>query len=303
MGGILKFYMLIPFELYRVFYTTARLGSISKASKELFTSQPAVSYSIKQLEEKLGGQLFFRNAKGVSLTAEGEILYQYIEKGCSLILSGERKFGELKDMTLGQLRIAVCSAVCKNDLLKPITHYHQLYPDIRIHVRDESSHEISRLLDTGDIDIGMINFHENNNEQLNIVKEIKKEMCFVAGKKYEALSSNPISLRALTEATPLIALNKGGSTRKVLDQFLLSNGINKNPQIELSTLELIVEFTINGLGIACVTKDYVAKELACKKLYLIPLLEPLPKINLAVVLKKGMPVSTASEKFLELLNQ
>lgn len=303
MGGILKFYMLIPFELYRIFYTTARLGSISKASKELFTSQPAVSYSIKQLEEKLGGQLFFRNAKGVSLTAEGEILYQYIEKGCSLILSGERKFGELKDMTSGQLRIAVCSAVCKNDLRKPITLYHQLYPNIRIHVRDESSYEISRLLGIGEIDIGIINFQENTKEQLHIVKRINKEMCFVAGKKYEALSFAPISLRTLIETCPLIALHKGGSTRNDLDQFLLSHEIYKNPQIELNTLELIVEFAINGLGSACVTKDYVANELAGGQLFLIPLLEPLPKKNLAVVIKKDMPVSTASEKFLELVLQ
>ncbi len=159
MGGILKFYMLIPFELYRVIlYHSQTRKHFKSFQRAFYLSQPAVSYSIKTTGGKTGRTVVFQKCKRGSLMLR-EILYQYIEKGCSLILSGERKFGELKDMTLGQLRIAVCSAVCKNDLLKPITHYHQLYPDIRIHVRDESSHEISRLLDNGEIDVGMINFH------------------------------------------------------------------------------------------------------------------------------------------------
>ena len=75
----------INLELYKVFYHVVKTGSISKASQELFISQPAVSQSIKHLESKLGGQLFFRTPKGINLTPEGEVLYKYIEQGYNML--------------------------------------------------------------------------------------------------------------------------------------------------------------------------------------------------------------------------
>ncbi len=84
--------MNVNLELYRVFYLTATTGSISKAAKELFTSQPAVSQSIKVLEAKLGGQLFIRTPKGVKLTVEGEILFKYIEQGYSFLKQQNKNF-------------------------------------------------------------------------------------------------------------------------------------------------------------------------------------------------------------------
>jgi DNA-binding transcriptional LysR family regulator len=81
--------MHVSLELYRAFYVTATTGSISKAAKELFTSQPAVSQSIKVLEYKLGGQLFIRTPKGVKLTVEGNVLFKYIEQGYSFFKTAE----------------------------------------------------------------------------------------------------------------------------------------------------------------------------------------------------------------------
>ena len=125
--------MYINLELYRIFYITAKLGSISKAAKELFTSQPAVSQSIKLLEGKLGGELFHRTPRGVSLTLEGEVLFKYIEQGYGLMMTAERKFSELKNLNSGQVRIAVCSAVCKYYLMKYIEIYNLNYPNIKIY--------------------------------------------------------------------------------------------------------------------------------------------------------------------------
>ena len=70
----------INYELYKIFYYVALNGSISKAATSLYISQPAVSQAIKNLEEQLGGQLLIRTKKGITLTDEGNIFFQYIKK-------------------------------------------------------------------------------------------------------------------------------------------------------------------------------------------------------------------------------
>ncbi len=294
--------MLINLELYRIFYTTAKLGSISKAAKELYTSQPAISQAIKQLEQKLDGELFYRNARGVSLTVEGEVLYRYIEQGYNLIQAGEHKFSELKQMTSGQLRLAVCSAVCKYDLLQYISQYNLKYPDVYLYIQDESSSEIAQLLDMGKIDIGIINLHNIDNDKFNTIKTFEMQNCFVAGEKYKALCDNSISIHMLSQSYPLIMLQKGGNTRAYIDEYFLSHGINLVPQIELSNLDLIVEFTIQGLGVACVMEEYVQKELKNKSLFKLNIQEKIPLRRLGAVVKKDMPLSTAARKFIDLIS-
>ncbi|WMJ87529.1 LysR family transcriptional regulator [Anaerocolumna sp. MB42-C2] len=293
--------MFINLELYRIFYTTAKLGSISKAAKELYTSQPAVSQAIKQLEQKLGGELFYRDARGVSLTTEGEVLYRYIEQGYSLIQVGEQKFSELKQMTSGQLRLAVCSAVCKYDLLKYISQYNINYPDVSLYIEDESSYKIAQLLEIGKIDIGIINLYNIDNGNFNIIKTIEMHDCFVVGEKYKALCDDSISIHMLSQNYPLIMLQKGGNTRASIDEYFLSHGINLAPQIELSNLDLIIEFTVKGLGAACVIEEYVQKELKNKSLYKLNIQEKMSIRSLGIVTKKDMPLSTAARKFIEIM--
>ncbi|SKC92292.1 DNA-binding transcriptional regulator, LysR family [Maledivibacter halophilus] len=301
MGGILNFYMYINLELYRIFYITAKLGSISKAAKELFTSQPAVSQSIKLLEGKLGGQLFHRTPKGVVLTLEGEVLFKYIEQGYGLMQTAERKFLELKNLNLGKIRIAVCSAVCKYHLMKYIEIYNLNYPNIKIYIQDKSSYEIVKGLESGEIDIGILNMHIETNNSLNVIKRFKIQDCFVVGDKYKEICEKQISLRNLVHAYPIILLEKGGNTRDYIDKYFSSHGLEVVPQIELSNMELMIEFAKRGLGVSCVIKDYMQKELDQKQLYEIFIKEKIPERIIGIAIKKDIPMSTAAQRFIELI--
>lgn len=301
MGGILNFYMYINLELYRIFYITSKLGSISKAAKELFTSQPAVSQSIKLLEGKLGGQLFHRTPKGVVLTLEGEVLFKYIEQGYGLMQTAERKFLELKNLNLGKIRIAVCSAVCKYHLMKYIEIYNLNYPNIKIYIQDKSSYEIVKGLESGEIDIGILNMHIETNNSLNVIKRFKIQDCFVVGDKYKEICEKQISLRNLVHTYPIILLEKGGNTRDYIDKYFSSHGLEVVPQIELSNMELMIEFAKRGLGVSCVIKDYMQKELDQKQLYEIFIKEKIPERIIGIAIKKDIPMSTAAQRFIELI--
>lgn len=291
----------INLELYRIFYMAAKLGNLSKAAKELYTSQPAISQAIKQLEQKLGGELFYRNARGVSLTIEGEVLYRYIEQGYSLIQAGENKFSELKQMTSGQLRLAVCSAVCKHDLLPFITQYSLSYPNVALQIKDEPSNQIVQMLDMGKMDIGVITQHNFDATKFHLIKTMEIHDCFVVGEKHKDLCNTPMSLHALSQSHPFIMLHKGGNTRAYIEEYFSSHGISLNPQIELGNLDLIIQFTINGMGISCVTEEYVQQELRNNTLFKLDIKEKIPTRSLAVVVKKDMPLSTATRKFIDLI--
>lgn len=295
--------MRINLELYKIFYITAKLGSISKAAKELFTSQPAVSQSIKLLEKKLGGELFYRTPRGVSLTLEGEVLFKYIEQGYGLMQTAERKFLELKNVDLGQIRIAVCSTVCKYYLIKYLETYNLAFPNIKIYVKDQSTYEIVQALESGEVDIGILNMNIENIDSLNIIKTFKIQDCFVVGEKYKYICEKQISLKKLVNNYPIILLEKGGNTRDYIDNYFSSNGITVLPQIELSNMELLIEFAKRGLGVSCVIKDYVQKELEQKHLYEIPVKEKIPERVLGIATKKDIPISTAAQKFMELIKE
>ncbi|WP_018885530.1 LysR family transcriptional regulator [Paenibacillus massiliensis] len=292
--------MFVNLELYRIFYVTAKMGSFSKAAAELFTSQPAISQAIKQLENKLGGALFYRNARGVTLTVEGEVLFRYIEPGYHMMLTAERKFDELQQLNAGNIRIAVCSAVCKYELLEAISQYCHVNPAITIDIVDQSSQEIARRLNLGEIDIGIMNLRNWDEHTATVVKKIEVQDCFVAGTRYEHLSRQPIHIRELAQNYPLILLQKGGSTREYIENYFHKCGIRLSPKIELSHLDLMVEFAVNGLGIACVAKEYVLRELKSRQLVEIPLQESIPPRHLVAAIKKGMPLSTAAQAFIDI---
>ncbi|GAA0080682.1 LysR family transcriptional regulator [Clostridium sporogenes] len=293
--------MYINLELYRIFYITAKLGSISKAAKELFTSQPAVSQSIKLLEGKLGGELFHRTPRGVSLTLEGEVLFKYIEQGYGLMMTAERKFSELKNLNSGQVRIAVCSAVCKYYLMKYIEIYNLNYPNIKIYVKDKSSHQIAKALDSGEIDIGILNMNIDTSNSLNVIKTFKIQDCFVVGEKYKGICEKQITLKDLVDRYPIILLEKGGNTRGYIDNYFSSHGLDVVPQIELSNVELMIEFAKRGLGVSCVIKDYIKKELEQEQLYDISIKEKIPERIMGIATKKDIPMSTAAERFIDLI--
>jgi DNA-binding transcriptional LysR family regulator len=295
--------MYINLELYRIFYITAKLGSISKAAKELFTSQPAVSQSIKLLEQKLGGELFYRSPKGVSLTSEGEVLFKYIEQGYGLMLTAERKFLELKNLNLGQIRIAVCSAVCKYNIMKYIEKYNLNYPNIKIYIKDYSSYEISKALETGEIDIGILNMTVEAYDSLNVVKKFEIQDSFVVGDKYKQICKKEMSVKNLVKGYPIILLEKGGNTRNYIDNYFNSYGIEIMPQMELSNVELMIEFAKKGLGISCVIKDYIEKELEHKQLYIVPIKEKIPKRIMGIAIKKDIPMSTATKGFVDIIKE
>ena len=109
--------MSVKLELYRVFKEVAEVGNITAAAQALYISQSAVSQSIKQLERDLQTRLFARNSRGVTLTAEGQMLYEYVRSAMGLLETGEEKLSQTRELQMGQLTIGASDTVTSHFLL------------------------------------------------------------------------------------------------------------------------------------------------------------------------------------------
>lgn len=293
----------INMEWYRSFYWTARTGSLSRAAERLHITQPAISHTLKQLEHALGGPLFFRSAKGVSLTAEGEELLQYVEQAFSLFEAGEKRIAEMRNLDSGEIKIGAGDTLCKHYLLPYLEQFHQQYPNIRIQVTNQTTPETLHLLKEGKMDIGIVNLPAED-RKIEFKRSLPQQDCLVGGKAYAELArklqQQPLALEALHEY-PLIMLEPGGSTRQFLDRYAAVHGVQLQPELELGSLDLLVQFAMSGFGLAFVTRNDVEQELARGELVEIPLLPAIPERYIGIAVLRGVPQSSASKRFMTLL--
>ncbi len=293
--------MIHNMELYQVFYITAKAGSLSKAADELFVTQPAVTHSIKQLEAKLGGQLFFRTSRGVTLTTEGRELFTYIEQAYHFILNGERKITEMHQLTHGEVKIGAGDTLCKHFLLPHLKQFHESFPKVKIQVTNRTTIETITLLKEGKIDLGIVNLPISD-PHISIQESIVIHDCFLTGAAYKHLAESPISLQKLLE-NPIILLEKGSSTRAYLDHFAEGHGLSMKPEIELGSVDLLIEFARNGFGIACGIREFVDGELMDGTLYEIQLTTPIPARKVGIIKLKSTQLSAAANTVYNTLKQ
>ncbi len=294
--------MSVNLELFKVFYTVVKVGSITRAAKELFISQPAVSQSIKQLEDQLGGRLFVRTSKGMELTPEGAAIFEYVERATSLLAEAENKFNQLKNLMIGTIRIGASDNICKNFLLPYIKTFHNMYPDVIIQITNGTSRETVGLLKSGKVDVGFVNFPVINEHDLDSKECDSLNDCFVCGSKFLEFSKAPVSIETLSRL-PLILIEKGTNTRRFIDDFFDSHDTAIKPEFELGSHDLLLEFAKMNLGIACVTEQFVTKELENGTLHKIKLVPPIPARNIGYIKLKNVAMTFASQRFLEIIEE
>ncbi|KNZ69050.1 transcriptional regulator, LysR family [Thermincola ferriacetica] len=290
----------INFELYKVFYYVAKNLSFSGASQELHISQSAVSQSVKLLEEKMNCRLFIRNTKQVKLTQEGETLFRHIEQAYNLIRAGERSIEEIHSLQQGEVRIGASDTICKYYLLPYLKKFNRLYPNIRIKVTNRTSPRCIELLKKGSVDVAVVNMPGTVEKTMRVDKVKTIHDVFIAGQNFAHLKRKKISLQELAQY-PVLMLEKNTTTRNFIDTFLESKGVKIIPEVELGSVDLLVEMAKIGLGISLVVKEYIEKELSGSEVFMLNLREKIPARKLGVLTNNNIPLSVAAQKFVALL--
>ncbi|MDF2926558.1 MAG: LysR family transcriptional regulator [Paenibacillaceae bacterium] len=286
-------------EWYRVFYQTAKTGSLSKAAERLYITQPAVSHTIKQLEGRFGGQLFFRTPRGVTLTAEGEVLLRYVEQAFQLMESGERAIADMHSLNSGEINIGGSDTLCKHYLLPFLEQFHGSHPEVKIRVTNRTTPETLALLKEGKIDFGIVSLPASD-KQIDFRISSPVQDCLAGGRDFSKLAEGGLCLADIN-SYPLLLLEPGGSTRSFIDKYASSHGVRIEPEFELGSIDLLVQFAIRGFGLAFVIRDFVTDELAAGQLVEIPLIPAMPVRHIGIATLRGVPLSAAAKAFLALL--
>ena len=290
----------VNLELYKVFYETAKSGNISKAAEKLFVSQSAVSQSIKQLENKLGGRLFDRNARGVQLTVEGEVLFSYVSHAVTLIENAQAKLSDMQKLRAGEIKIGASDTICSLFLLPLLREFNSKYPDIHISVTNRTTRESISLLKEGAVDISFVNLPIEEDPALITKPVMPIRDCFTAGEKYARLADSVMDLAEL-RGYPILMLEDASNSRKQMDLFLAARGVKIKPAIELGSLTLLSQFARIGLGIAATIREDVQDMLNRRELFELRFKEPLPARQIGLVQMKGAALSFAAGAFTDIL--
>ncbi len=293
---------MVNLELFRVFYTVAKCGSLTKAGEQLYISQSAVSQAIKQLETGLGGKLFNRTSKGMELTENGLQIFGAVEKALTLLDGAEKTFTQLKDMATGTIKICASDTISTHYLLPFIKEYKEKYPQVKISLINGTTTEIIDLIKNKKGDIGLVNtpIPEGEVEYLGGVMTLHDVFC--ASAKFNRLTEQTIPLKRLQDF-PLLLLELPTVTGQAVVEFAKAQGVKLKPEIQPSSIELLISLAKIGMGVACVPKEFILEELKENSLFEIKTDPALPERGVGLVVAKGEDLTFAVKEFIKLLGE
>lgn len=275
----------INLEFYKVFCKVAEKGSFSKAAEDLYISQPAITQTIKKLEDELGGKLFYRNNNGVVLTEEGKHFFNYIIDSMNIINNASDKFDQYKNLGEGIIKIRTGSNNARRILYKPLIEFGKDYPNIRIQISAGSPQDSMRLLATRKIDIVILDSKYNDNKYKNVIFTdiVENDYIFVVSPKYT--KDNKVEVNKILDLNnySLILPKEETAARNILNEY--TNNEILNYRYEMISEEMRKDFALEGLGIAYVMRNLVKDELKEGKLIEIrlPMKYVESKIGMAVL--------------------
>jgi len=297
-------------ELYRIFREIGRSGNLTRAAANLYVSQPNISTALKALEEQLHTTLCVRTKKGITLTYEGQVLFDELEEAFLHIGMAEAKIEKLVHLESGSISVSASDTICNYFLLPYISRFSKSYSGIKFEITNRTSLETVELLKSGQVDFGFINLPYED-DSLSIIQCREIHDVLIGGTQYNYLAKGGISLselsqyplvmleRSLSELSqyPLVMLERKSISRLYIDEFLKKSGISLSPVLELGSLDLIISFVRNNMGLAFIPMELCGQYIDKTELYEIKLDNPVPVRGIGLIEQKASVHSNAAGAF------
>ncbi len=295
---------MIDLDLYRVFYTVAKCGSLSKAAEQLYVSQPAASQSVKQLEQLLDTPLFNRVHHGMELSKQGgQIIFDDVERAIELLNGAEQKLAALKQNATGTIRIGASETIFQYFLSDKIVEYNKLFPQVKIELISDVSPKIIELMKADACDIGFLNLPIAPDDDIVIKQSIQLlNDIFIAGKAFEELKGETVTVADL-QKYPLLLMEEHTVSREAIDHYATSHGVCFKPAVEVNSWGFMKRLVVGGMGIGCIPREYATNKLNDGSLFEVNVVPPMPARSVGMALPKRVNMTFALQSFTALFNE
>lgn len=254
----------------KIFHSVATLLSFTKASEELFISQPAVTKSIKELESELGIGLFKRKGSKIELTEAGSILLNHTNQILSIECKINYEISLLKNEYTGNLKIGASTTIGQYVLPPLLALFNKKYPDIKLSLSNNNTQVIEKSLIDGFIDIGIVEGNSKN-KQLKYIPFLKDEIVAIAHTSQKLSHLDELSIDEFM-STPLVLREIGSGSLEVITDKLKDHNIklkDLSVVMNLGSTESIKSFLANSNSLGLISINAISHEVAEGKFKII----------------------------------
>ncbi len=247
-----------------MFLAVAEEGGFTRAGERLHVSQSAVSRQVGLLERELGGPLFHRDGRRISLTHPGEILVAAAYNLFREMQQVAEQLSDVHELRRGRLRLAGGMSVCMYVLPRLLRRYRKLHPDVELRVSSGSSEAILGKLRGHEIDLALLTLPVIAKD-LEVVPVLKEEMVVVTAPRHPLARKRVVDAREIGRF-PLILYESGSRTRETIENFLREENVPADVAMETENAEIIKAMVASGIGITVLSHATVAPDLRHKRL-------------------------------------
>ena len=256
----------------QVFYAVAKQLSFTKAAEQLFMTQPAVTFQVKQLEENFNARLFERSHGKIALTPAGKLVMDYAGKILGLSEEMEKRVAELSGAMGGPLLLGASTTIAEFILPQILGEFKAQYSQVRAHLTVANSETIVNRVADHSLDLGLIESPTNlPTVQIEVVCEDELVLICAPGYKFAKLKS--VKPQQIV-GEPYVSREVGSGTRDFADNYLRECKVapeDLNIVMELGSPVAIKGVVETGLGVSIVSRAMVAKEIKLGVLVAVPL--------------------------------
>ena len=290
------------YEYYKIFYYVGKHKNITRAAVELYSSQPAITRTIQNLENELGCRLFVRTKNGMEFTHEGQTLFDYISIAHSHILKGEEEVSHSISAENGTIYIGTTVTALHGFLFKVLDDFHSKHPDVKFKINTGSSNGTIEKLKTGIFDIAFVSTPCNTSKSLNASTVSCFNDILIAGNNFSELRDRTLSLSEIKNY-PFVCLRHSMQLRQFIDDIFAENGIALTPDIETDSADLLVPMISHNFGLGFVPQEMAESAIKRGDVFRVKLENELPPRNICMITDPHHPQTNASREFVKMITK
>ncbi len=284
----------ITYDYYRIFYYVAKYGSLSRAAEVLQRGQPNITKAMQNLELQLGCKLFLRSSRGISLTPEGEKLFDHLGVAFAHISAAEKEILSERDLSSGTVSIATTEVALYGTLVPVLAAFSRAHPGVKVRVTNANNHGALKLLKSGLADFALLTAQDevDGSCRVTTLQTFREILCVAPG---IAVSSWQEALHSQL----YIGCNASTYAHLFCKTYLMSRGFSEEPDIEVATSNQVLQLVKEGIGVGFVSEPIVKPLLCSGQIREIPLDPPPPRREICLVEDRKRLLSIAAQRFLD----